>query len=129
MPVNTVRALCASLEAIEAEGLVRRIERHRAISLLFRRRLVEMGLSVEAELEFALPSVTVFRCPASVPAAALRDWLSAHEGIFVATGLGRWQEDRIRVGHMGKNASPTTVERLISAITRGLSELGPRVST
>ena len=125
MPVNVVRALRASLDAIEAEGLAGRIERHRAVSSLLRKRLSELGLTVEADPEFALPTVTVFRCPAGVPAARLRDWLAAETGISVATGLGAWQEDRIRVGHMGRNASPEVIERFASAVARGVAALAP----
>ena len=124
MPVNTVRALRASLDAIAAEGMASRIERHRAVSSALRRGLAALGLVVEAEPECALPSVTVFRSPAGVPAPVLRDRIAA-QGIAVATGLGRWQEDRIRVGHMGRNATPATIERLLTAIARAVADGSP----
>ena len=121
MPVNVVRALRTSLELIEEEGLANRIERHRAVSALLRRRLGEIGLFAEADPEHALPAVTVARCPEGVAAAALRDRLFAEAGIAVAVGLGPWQKDRIRIGHMGRNAAPDKIDRLAAAISRCLA--------
>lgn len=116
MPVNVVRALRTSLEAIEAERLDNRIARHAKVSSLLRRRLTQMGLEVETPSEYALPSVTVFRCPDGVSALTVRDRMAETTDIQIAPGLGPWRENRVRIGHMGRNATPQRIEELCTAL-------------
>lgn len=117
MPVNVVRALGASLQAIEAEGLDRRLARHLATSRDFRLRLNEIGIEVIAPAACALPAVTAFRLPDRLNAGDVRDALSERHGILVSTGLGPWRDRVIRIGHMGVNARPDRVERVMRALS------------
>ncbi|WP_115864987.1 pyridoxal-phosphate-dependent aminotransferase family protein [Halorussus litoreus] len=113
--VSNLYALDASLDRLLDEGLDNVYQRHEAVAEQCRERGRELGLEPFPESDdLCSPTVTAFR--AEGRAGDLKRRLETDHGIVVATGLGEFADDVLRVGHMGYNADPGRVERTMDAL-------------
>ncbi|HEV7680117.1 MAG TPA: alanine--glyoxylate aminotransferase family protein [Candidatus Dormibacteraeota bacterium] len=115
---SMLRALEASLDAIAAEGLERRFERHRRVARSIRAGFAELGLVPFTDAGALAPTLSALRTPDDVEEAALRAGM-AQQGVVVAACLGPFAGRGIRVGHMGE-VGPAEVERTLVAAARAL---------
>ncbi|MDL5362642.1 alanine--glyoxylate aminotransferase family protein [Halalkalicoccus sp. NIPERK01] len=109
--VSNLHALDASLDLLLEEGVGSVFERHERAAERCRERGRDLGLEAFAP-ELASPTVTAF----DVENAGDIQRRVADEGVVLATGLGEFSEDLLRVGHMGHNADPERVDRAMDAL-------------
>jgi alanine-glyoxylate transaminase/serine-glyoxylate transaminase/serine-pyruvate transaminase len=123
-PVSLVFALAEALREIDEEGLEARFARHREAGAALVAALATLGLSPLVAPVHRLPMLASLRLPEGVvrrgEAALRRRLLDAH-GIEVGGGLGKLAGRIWRVGLMGENARPESVDRLRRALEAELA--------
>jgi len=119
---NNILALDRALERILAEGFEARFERHRRVAALLREGLERLGFRVFADARWASPTITVAYPPDGVTAATLIDTLRIQHRIAVAGGLDHLAGRVIRIGHLGNQATPERVQRLLGALEASLRQ-------
>jgi alanine-glyoxylate transaminase / serine-glyoxylate transaminase / serine-pyruvate transaminase len=122
LPSNNIVALDRALERIFAEGLEARFERHRRVAALLREGLEHLGFTVFADRRWASPTVTVAYPPEGIDPSALIDTLRVRHRIAVAGGLDHLAGRVIRIGHLGNQATPERVRRLLGALEASLRQ-------
>jgi aspartate aminotransferase-like enzyme len=81
-----------------------------------------LGLSLQCPtLTHRSATLTAICCPAGIAPKSIRDPLKAR-GILTAAGLGPYEADTFRIGHMG-DIRVADVERTLSALGEVLTEL------
>ena len=113
-------ALDRALDRIFAEGLEARYERHRRAAALLREGLERCGFTIFADRRWASPTVTVAYPPQGVQAGALIEALRVRHRIAVAGGLEHLTGRVIRIGHLGNQATPETMRRVLGAVEASL---------
>lgn len=112
--VSNLYALDAAMDLILDEGLETVFERHEAAKARTLARGADLGLEPLPGEELAAPTVTAFELPGR--AKGIQTRLRTEHDLVLATGLGSWEEDVLRVGHMGYNASIERVDRTMDAL-------------
>jgi aspartate aminotransferase-like enzyme len=113
-----LRALEVALDAIAAEGLQARFERHQRVASALRAGFAELGFVPFTAPDALAPTLSVLRAPASVDEATLRAGM-AERGVVVAACLGPFAGRGIRVGHLGE-VGMLEVERTLTAAAEAL---------
>ncbi len=116
LAANNIVALDRALDRIFAEGLEARFERHRRAAAQLREGLDRLGFKVFADRRWASPTVTVAYPPEGVKASTLMETLRIQHRIAVAGGLEHLTGRVIRIGHLGNQATPETIRRLLGAL-------------
>ncbi len=122
---NNIFALDRALERILAEGLDARYARHREAQLLLRRGLERLGFRPFADERWASPTVTVAYPPEGIEANALITALRARHGIAISGGLTQLAGKVVRIGHLGAQARPALMQRIVDALDAALKEQTP----
>jgi aspartate aminotransferase-like enzyme len=114
-PVHIVLQLAEALRMIHDEGLARVFERHAAMGVRVREGVRDLGLEMQCPaLEQYALTVTAIALPPHIAPAAVRDGLK-ERGIYTAGGLGPFQSNGFRIGHMG-DIRLEDVERTLVAL-------------
>jgi alanine-glyoxylate transaminase/serine-glyoxylate transaminase/serine-pyruvate transaminase len=126
--VNLVEALRVSLSQIQAEGIERRVQRHRKMSLAVKQAVSALGLKQVPETEaMAAHTMTAPYYPEGVDAAMLGSVKQG--GAIFAGGLYPEIKTRyFRIGHMGSSAGEEVLGA-VSALEWGLKQSGYRFAT
>jgi aspartate aminotransferase-like enzyme len=108
-PVHLVLQLEAALSLIHEEGPDQTFARHETMSRMVRQWASERRLLLQCPnlLRYS-PTLTALRIPAGLEPQRVRDRLKA-EGILIARGIGPYESNSIRIGHMG-DIRPADVE-------------------
>lgn len=117
MPTNLVLALSASLRRIRAVGVPTWVDRRRRLARELRGGLQELGLPPIADPS-AASHLVVAAWAEDAPALVRR--VLATEGIAITTGLGPLGDRVIRIGLLGRTASPYWVDRLLGGLRLAL---------
>jgi len=119
--ISIVNALNVSLDQILEEGLEAFVRRHSVNAEAFRRGIYALGLELFADRKLASNTVSAVKVGGKARDIAnlMRD---KHE-VIVAAGLGKYRDDVLRVGHMGRVDTKDIVTTL-SALELSLKELG-----
>jgi alanine-glyoxylate transaminase / serine-glyoxylate transaminase / serine-pyruvate transaminase len=117
---NNIVALDRALDRIFAEGLEARFERHRQVSALLREGLEQLGFKMFADRRWASPTVTVAYPPEGIAPGALIETLRVQHRVAIAGGLDHLAGRVIRIGHLGNQATPERVRRLLGALEASL---------
>jgi aspartate aminotransferase-like enzyme len=117
-PVHLALQVAEALRMIHEEGLTNVFCRHAAMSERTRAGAAELGLSLQCP-GFARQSATMTALSFATP-ILVREKLKAR-GILTAAGLGRFQSDGFRIGHMG-DIRLEDVEQTLAAVHDVLSE-------
>ncbi len=115
-PVSNVYALREALRIVVEEGLEARWDRHERVAGALRDGVTEMGLSLNTEPAFWLPSLNAVRLPSGVDDGAVIDHLLSEYNLEVAAGLGALSGDILRIGCMGYSAKPENVLTVVAAL-------------
>lgn len=100
-PVHVYMQVRAALELIEREGLDAVFRRHAAMGRRAREGVRSLGLELRCpSLRSQAPIMTAVRTPEGLDPTAIRNALQKH-GIAVAVGLGPFESDSFRIGHLG----------------------------
>ncbi|MFW6074846.1 MAG: pyridoxal-phosphate-dependent aminotransferase family protein [Chloroflexota bacterium] len=114
-PIALIRGLKAACDLIEAEGMDALYRRHVELRDMTRKALREIGLQLLADDAYASPTVTVGLLPEGVTSDDVRRLMYERHGIYVAAGIGPFNERAIRIGHMGWTNTPE-LERTFQAL-------------
>ena len=126
-PITNVYALREALRLVAEEGIEARWERHRTVAGALKAGLEAMGLAMNADDEFWLPSLNAVRVPDGVDDGAVIDHLLAEYDLEIASGLGDLAGDVWRIGCMGHSARPKNVTYAVAALGDALSAQGADV--
>jgi alanine-glyoxylate transaminase / serine-glyoxylate transaminase / serine-pyruvate transaminase len=124
-PILHVYALHEVLRQTLEEGVEQRWRRHEAAGRHFAARAEEAGLEVLAEAGHRLAPLTAVRVPEGIDGKDVQRQLLAERGLEVGGGLGAATPPIWRVGLMGPNASESTADEVLTALTAVLE--GARV--
>jgi aspartate aminotransferase-like enzyme len=109
-----VIALDVALDRVLTEGLDTVYDRHRKAADRCREWGHDLGLESFADPERFSPTVSAFHVPGR--ATELQKTLAEEYDTTLATGLGGFADDILRVGHMGYQANIKRVERTMDAL-------------
>ena len=127
-PVNNVYALREALRLVRAEGIEARWARHERYATALRDGLWALELEPVVEADARLPSLTTARLPAGLdPGPVVGRMREAHE-VEIATGLGAFAEEAVRVGCMGHGARRGPVLETLGALGETLVDRGVDVA-
>ncbi|MHB9288187.1 pyridoxal-phosphate-dependent aminotransferase family protein [Halobacteriales archaeon Cl-PHB] len=123
-PVTNVYALREALRLVAEEGIEARWERHRRVAGALKAGVEAMGLGLNPEDDYWLPSLNAVRLPEGADDGAVIDYLLTHYDLEVAGGLGALSGDILRVGCMGHSARPSNVLTCLAGLGEALDAQG-----
>jgi len=126
-PITNVYALREALRLVAEEGIEARWERHEHVASALKAGVEAMGLALNPEDDYWLPSLNAVRLPDGVDDGAVIDALLDDHGIEVAGGLGDLAGDVLRIGCMGHSARPSNVLALVAGLGDALEAQGADV--
>ncbi|MFB6267464.1 MAG: alanine--glyoxylate aminotransferase family protein [Halodesulfurarchaeum sp.] len=126
-PITNVYALREALRLVAEEGIEERWERHREMAGAIKAGVEAMGLELNPEEEYWLPSLNAVRVPDGVTDGEVIEYLLEHYDIEIAGGLGDLAGDIFRIGCMGYSCRPANVAYLMTAFADALDALGADV--
>ena len=126
-PINNVYALREALRLVAEEGLEARWERHRRVSAALQEGLWALDLEPVVDEEARLPSLITARLPAGLAPGEVVETMRDEHDVEIATGLGAFAEEAIRVGCMGHGARRGPVLETLGALGETLAAAGADV--
>ncbi|RDI72725.1 alanine--glyoxylate aminotransferase family protein [Halopelagius longus] len=126
-PVTNVYALREALRLVAEEGIEERWDRHLHVAGALKAGAEAMGLGLNPDDEFWLPSLNAVLVPDGVDAGAAIDYLLEKYDLEIAGGLGALSGDIFRIGCMGHSARPQNVSFLLPALGEALEAQGADV--
>jgi len=121
-PITNIYALREALRLVAEEGIEERWERHERVAGALRAGVEAMGLDIASESW--LPSLNAVRLPEGVDDTAVIDHLLDEYGVEVASGLGDFAGEILRIGCMGYSARPENVLFVLSGLGDALENDG-----
>ncbi len=115
-PINLYYALREALRLIAQEGIENCWTRHQKNVEYLWQKLEDFGLTLHVEKQFRLPTLTTVRIPDGVDGKAIQSRLLHEHNIEIGGGLGELAGKVWRVGLMGYNSRPESVDRLLEAL-------------
>lgn len=115
-PINMVYALYQAVYNILEEGMENVFARHQAAHKRLVAGLEGLGMQMLVAPEYRLPELNTVIVPAGVDDTVLRARLLKEYQIEISGGLGDLAGKVVRIGLMGYNANPDTVDRLLAAL-------------
>jgi pyridoxamine--pyruvate transaminase len=123
--VADVNGVHAALREVLDEGLEATIAAHALAAQACRAGVRAMGLELWPRSEaYAANCVTAVRMPPEVEVAALLGHVRERYGVMLSGGYGELKTKLIRLGHMGPAARSLYPLVAVSALGRGLLDLG-----
>ncbi|MFB6165545.1 MAG: alanine--glyoxylate aminotransferase family protein [Haloarculaceae archaeon] len=115
-PISNVYALREALRLVAEEGIEERWDRHRRVAGGLKAGVEAMGLELNPEDDWWLPSLNAVRLPDGVDDGAVIGHVVDEHGVEIASGLGALAGDVLRIGCMGHSARPGNVLTVIAAL-------------
>jgi pyridoxamine---pyruvate transaminase len=126
--VADVNGVHAALREVLDEGLEPTIAAHARAARACRAGVTAMGLELWPRSEsYAANCVTAVRVPSGVTVADVLAHVRERYGVMLSGGYGELKEKLIRLGHMGPASRSLYPLVAVSALGRGLADLGVRV--
>ncbi|MGM0414019.1 MAG: pyridoxal-phosphate-dependent aminotransferase family protein [Bacillota bacterium] len=97
--------------------------RHKENGRAVRNTLVRAGLELFAKDGYS-DTVTAFKKPAGVDYTALNQIMADKYNVMIASSVGKYSKDILRIGHMGENCYEEKIYRTLKALDKTLRELG-----
>lgn len=119
-PVAMVVSLAAALQRIAAEGLTQVQARHQRAGDDLQAGLQELGLELFAAEGYRLPELTTVKVPKNIDSARVRNYLLSRYDIEIGAGVKQYASSVWRIGLMGPNACPASVELILGALRDAL---------
>jgi len=123
-PITNVYALREALQLVAEEGLEERWERHREMASQLKSGVEELGLELNPDDDFWLPSLNAVRIPDSIDDGQLLAEVQEEYNLEIASGLGDLEGEILRIGCMGYSARPKNVRLVLSALEEALATQG-----
>ncbi|MBD2329762.1 alanine--glyoxylate aminotransferase family protein [Alkalinema sp. FACHB-956] len=119
-PVNLYYGLREALRILADEGVENSWARHQKNAEYLWEQLEAIGLKMHVDRANRLPTLTTVCVPEGVDAKAISGKLLQEHNIEVGNGLGELAGKVWRVGLMGYNSKPESVDRLVAALKQVL---------
>ncbi|WP_170836932.1 pyridoxal-phosphate-dependent aminotransferase family protein [Haloferax larsenii] len=119
-PITNVYAIREALRLVAEEGIEARWDRHRRVAGALKAGVEAMGLGLNPEDDYWLPSLNAVLVPDGVDAGAAIDYVLDYYDLEIAGGLGALAGDIFRIGCMGYSAQPENVAFLMTALGEAL---------
>ena len=113
-----VAALNTAVSRLVDEGMDSVYNRHEQVAEHCRQRGAELGLDIYPDESRSSPTVTAFYIPGE--AETIQQRVEEYHDIVLATSLGEYADDILRVGHMGYNAEIEKIDQVMDAIAASL---------
>src|SRR6056297_524747 len=126
-PISNVYALREALRLVAEEGIEARWARHREMAGALKAGVEAMGLGLNPEDDYWLPSLNAVRVPDGVDDGDVIDYVLQHYDLEIAAGLGDLEGDVFRIGCMGHGARPENVTLVLAALADAFDALGADV--
>jgi len=126
-PISNVYAIREALRLAVEEGLTARWGRHRKMAGALKAGVEAMGLGLNPEDDYWLPSLNAVRLPDGVEDGAVIEHALEHYDLEIAAGLGALSGDILRIGCMGHGARPSNVTLVVAALADAFESLGADV--
>ncbi|MBB6646055.1 pyridoxal-phosphate-dependent aminotransferase family protein [Halobellus ruber] len=123
-PITNVYALREALQLVAEEGLEARWGRHREMATRLKEGVEELGLELNPDDEFWLPSLNAVRIPDGIDDTRLLAEVQEQYNLEIASGLGDLEGEILRIGCMGYSARPQNVRLVLSALEDALAMQG-----
>ncbi|MFM2063283.1 MAG: hypothetical protein RLZZ507_2953 [Cyanobacteriota bacterium] len=121
-PINLYYGLREALRLVAAEGLANCWQRHQKNVEYLWESLESIGLKMHVDKEYRLPTLTTVCIPEGVDGKAVARQLLLEHNIEVGGGLGELAGKVWRVGLMGFNSRPESVDHLVDALKQVLKK-------
>lgn len=118
-PIASIYGIHEAMRLILEEGLEARWARHQAAHEALVAGLEKIGVSLFTPAANRAPTINVVRVPDGVDEAKVRARL-LDLGVEMGGGLGALAGKVWRIGVMGTNATPATVDRFVGALAEAL---------
>jgi len=123
--VSDVNGVHAALAELLEDGLEASIAQHDLAARATRAGVLGLGLELWPRSEsYAAHCVTAVRMPAGIGVPALLRHVRERYGVMLSGGYGELKEKLVRLGHMGPAARSLNPLVAVSALGRGLADLG-----
>ena len=123
--VSDVNGVHAAVEECLEDGLDSVIARHAVAARACREGVKAMGLELWPRSDsYAANCVTAIRCPEGVEVKSSLSHIRERYGVMLSGGYGELAERLFRIGHMGPAARSLFPHVAVSALGRGLLDLG-----
>jgi pyridoxamine--pyruvate transaminase len=123
--VVDVNGVDSAVDQVLEEGLESCIARHQAAARAVRAGVKAMGLELwPRREEYAAGCVTAVRVPEGVSRAGTLQHIRERYGVMLSGGYGELADKLFRIGHMGPAADSLNPVVGVSALGRGLKDLG-----
>jgi alanine-glyoxylate transaminase / serine-glyoxylate transaminase / serine-pyruvate transaminase len=120
-PINLYYGLREALRLVSEEGIDKSWTRHQTNVEYLWSSLEAIGLKMHVEPQYRLPTLTTVCIPDGVDGQAVAKQLLTEHNIEIGGGLGELAGKVWRVGLMGYNSRPESVDRLVSALKQVLT--------
>ncbi|MBI2849440.1 MAG: alanine--glyoxylate aminotransferase family protein [Chloroflexi bacterium] len=127
-PISMVFALHEALALISDEGLEARTARHLKHGAALQAGLEAMGLTLHAEKNYRLSTLTTVRIPSGVDDLRVRQALLNKWNIEIGGGLGPLKGQIWRIGLMGYGSTAENVLLVLTALEKQLAEEGYKLT-
>jgi pyridoxamine--pyruvate transaminase len=126
--VVDVNGVDSVVDQVLDEGLDRCIARHQAAARAVRAGVQAMGLKLwPLHEDYAAGCVTAIRVPEGISRARTLEHIRERYGVMLSGGYGELADKLFRIGHMGPAADSLNPVVAVSALGRGLKDLGAAV--
>ena len=126
--VVDVNGVDSVVDQVLEEGLENCIARHQTAARAARAGVQAMGLELwPRREEYAAGCVTAVRVPQGISRAGALEHIRERYGVMLSGGYGELSDKLFRLGHMGPAANGLNPVVGVSALGRGLADLGAEV--
>lgn len=126
MPINDIIALDKAIDNILEEKIENTLNRHKKIAHATRSAIKEYGLELYLKNGYS-NTVTAVKIPRDIGAINLQKHILEKYNVLISTSLGCYENEIIRIGHMGENAKLDYIIYVLNIIDKSLKDLGFKV--
>lgn len=123
MPISDIMGLSKAADNILDEGIENVLDRHAKIANAVRKALGEYGLELFLTEGYS-NTVTAVKIPEYIGALKLKNHMLSKYNTLIITSLKPYDNEILRIGHMGENAFEEKVVYALNVIDKGLRDLG-----
>lgn len=123
MPISDIIAFDRAIDNILDEGIKNVVTRHQKIADATRKAITEYGLELFVKDGFA-DTVTAVKIPESIGALNLTAHILKKYNSIMSTSLKPYDNQILRIGHMGENATALRTVYALNIIDNALKDLG-----
>ncbi|MBK1809764.1 alanine--glyoxylate aminotransferase family protein [Clostridium sp. YIM B02505] len=123
MPISDIMGLSKAADNILDEGVQEVLDRHEKIADATREAIKEYGLELFLADGYS-NTVTAVKVPENIGALQLKEHMLKKYNTLIITSLKPYDNEILRIGHMGENAREDKIIYALNVIDKGLKDLG-----